>query len=389
MRLVGPARYAIESLLTETPTVTVVRIIADDLTGALDTAAPLVPLAGPIAVLWSQAAAQRRGSFALDTETRDAPPEPAHNPWWRYFAGADLAYKKLDSLLRGRTAEEIAECLLSRLFASAVIAPAFPAQQRITRGGRQYWRKTAAETWQAVECDLLGELPARGVPLRLAASAAALRDRGFFLCDAESETDLAAIVVSGRRLAPPVLWCGSAGLARALATGKEARPPSPLAPPLLMVVGSHHPVTCTQIDRVRREAADVVIDLDPTDLGALAPALSRVVAALDIWRCAALVVALPDGTGREIAAPAYRRTFARAASDLPPPGSLLVTGGATLHQLVQALGARSLLVTGELAPGIPCSTLDGGAWPGMQVVSKSGAFGAPDLLIRLAESAMA
>jgi D-threonate/D-erythronate kinase len=46
------------------------------------------------------------------------------------------------------------------------------------------------------------------------------------------------------------------------------------------------------------------------------------------------------------------------------------------------LGARSLVVTGEPMPGIAVSTLEGGRWPGATVLSKSGAFGAPDLLVR-------
>jgi D-threonate/D-erythronate kinase len=51
------------------------------------------------------------------------------------------------------------------------------------------------------------------------------------------------------------------------------------------------------------------------------------------------------------------------------------------------LGARSLLVTDEPLPGAPRSVLRGGSWNGTVVISKSGAFGDPGLLIRLLESA--
>ena len=54
-----------------------------------------------------------------------------------------------------------------------------------------------------------------------------------------------------------------------------------------------------------------------------------------------------------------------------------------------ALGAEALLVTGELGPGVPCSRIEGGRWAGATVISKSGAFGAPELLISVVESAMA
>ena len=65
-----------------------------------------------------------------------------------------------------------------------------------------------------------------------------------------------------------------------------------------------------------------------------------------------------------------------------------MTGGATLRRLVGVLGARALLVDGEPLPGVPRSALQGGLWDGVVVVSKSGAFGDPLLLIRLVESAM-
>ena len=74
---------------------------------------------------------------------------------------------------------------------------------------------------------------------------------------------------------------------------------------------------------------------------------------------------------------------------MPRPGCLVVTGGETLHGLLQALGASSLLVTGELMPGVPHSRARRAvAGTMLTVISKSGGFGAPDLLIRLAELVM-
>ena len=187
----------------------IVRIVADDLTGALDAAAPLVGVAGPMAVTWDvAAAAAARGSLALDSELRER--EIPAASLLAALRGADLACKKIDSLLRGRTVDEIAACLESGDFASAVIAPAFPAQQRITRGGRQYWRPTAAAAWQPVELDLMAALRGRGLPIRHAPSADEIAGRGFFLCDATTEDDLGAIVRAGRAL-PGTAFVGRHG----------------------------------------------------------------------------------------------------------------------------------------------------------------------------------
>jgi D-threonate/D-erythronate kinase len=361
-----------------------VRIVADDLTGALDTAAPLVPLAGPLPVFWHRGPSLgTSGSFALDTESRDVDAPGA--AWLDAFQGAELAYKKIDSLLRGNTAREVAACLESGRFRSAVIAPAFPAQQRITRGGRQYWRADGALPWQAVACDLEAELRRGGAPLRLAASVEALAGAGVFFCDAASESDLAALVDAGRRLEPPVLWCGSAGLARALADAPEAGALPRLEPPRLLVIGSHHPVTLAQIEALAAHAPEVLVRVP---LGAdVGPAIRAVADALADHGVAALAIALADGTGPAVAGPVFDRILGHAALELAPPRSLVATGGATLHRLVQVLEAEALLVSGEPLPGIARSRLRGGRWPDCEVISKSGAFGDPGLLIRLALSA--
>jgi uncharacterized protein YgbK (DUF1537 family) len=361
--------------------VTIVRIVADDLTGALDAAAPLVGVAGPLPVLWDEdAAAQARGSFALDTESRDR-----EMPAARLLAalrGADLAYKKVDSLLRGRTIDEIAACLEGGAFASAVIAPAFPAQQRITRDGRQYWRPTATAGWQPVEVDLMAALRGRGLRVRHAASADRIAGSGFLLCDAATEDDLGAIVRAGGALPGPLLWLGTAGLARALAGPAAPGGPTPLQAPLLLVIGSHHPVTLGQVAQLTAHApADAIVSIRLDDANPAA-AVERLAAALAAHGRAALVFALPDGTGAEVAGPLFDRVMALATWRLAAPGCLIVTGGATLFRLVRTLEADALLVTGELLPGIALSRLGGGQWPGATVLSKSGAFGAPDLLVR-------
>jgi len=353
-----------------------IRIIADDLTGALDAAAPFAAITGPLPVFWEiPAGRELRGSFALDSETRDG---RRGSDWIEGFQGADLAFKKIDSLLRGRTVDEIVACLESGRFASAVIAPAFPRQQRITRGGRQHWRAGPDDAWQPVERDLMADL-CRRVPISHASAAEAVAGRGFFLCDAVTEADLRAIVDAGRRLAGPLLWVGTAGLARALADPPEATA-TKLPAPLLVVIGSHHPVTLAQVERLAAHAPEAIATIGPAaDVGAATDAVADW---LDARRRAGLVLALPDGTGADVAGPLFDRVLGLATERLPTPASLVVSGGATLFRLARALGADALAVTGEAMPGVARSRLEGGRWPGATVISKSGAFGRPDLLVR-------
>src|SRR5580693_8208031 len=139
-----------------------VRLLADDRTGAIDTAVRFVPLAGPILVRWDLAKAlSSTGSLAFDLGTREL--SDGHSMRLATSAaellrGADLAYLKCDSLLRGSLAQEIAACLTAQHFDHCIIAPAFPAQRRITRNGRQWAAPHETDEWQLVGPDLAAQL---------------------------------------------------------------------------------------------------------------------------------------------------------------------------------------------------------------------------------------
>ena len=144
-----------------------VAILADDLTGALDAAAPFASPGRPVAVLWGDRVPPPEGGFALDSETREIPARRAEAVVARllpYLAGRSIALKKMDSLLRGNTVRELAACWKERVFGSLVVAPAFPAQGRVTRGATQFVRLDGE--WQAVGPNLVSSLQQQGAPAR-------------------------------------------------------------------------------------------------------------------------------------------------------------------------------------------------------------------------------
>lgn len=351
-----------------------IRLIADDLTGALDGAAQFTGLAAAIAVPVSQAVPMT-DAWAIDSATREGDAATAHGrvltlaPHLRPAPGG-IAFLKLDSLLRGHAGAEIAACATALPATPIVIAPAFPFQGRITRQGRQWLRDGDAPIGE----DLATTLRARGHTIALRRPGEPIPP-GISLWDAETEDDLNRIAAAGLAHTTTPLWCGTAGLAGALAHVLDAPPRGApaLPPPLLGLIGSDHPVARAQL-----AAAGALAIPD-----AAQPHLSAIEARLAAG-AAILGFALPEGLARADAASRIAGLLRALATTLPRPGSLVVGGGATFQALCHALGASRLDVVGQIEPGIPASIMRGGAWNGMPVISRSGAFGPPDLLARLA-----
>ncbi len=340
------------------------RLLADDLTGALDTASVFCGACGTVPVLLRPEAVV--GDAAVDLGCRDGPRAAAvaaTEAAAPLLAGAGLAYLKIDSLLRGHWAAMLAALWRGGGFRSCVFAPAFPAQGRLTRGGRQWVTEQGG--------------PPRLLPLDPGAALAAEGAAGIAVRDAASERDLAAIVAAGRALPPPVLWCGTAGLATALA-GVPAPVVASLPGPALGVIGSCHAVSLAQIGHCAAGAglAPLALGGDAAEAAVLQARLRR------DGRCL-VQAAVPAGATAAEAAAHIRACLHAVLPALPPPGTLIAAGGETLRAACEALGVARLKVTGLLVPGVPAARLCGGAWQGVRLLSKSGAFGGPDLLARM------
>ncbi len=352
------------------------RLLADDLTGALDSSAEFTGLFGPVHVVWPEASIPDfKGSLSADSGTRERNRQQAFATVTKLapmLHGASIAFKKIDSLLRGPWVAELDACLQTGYWDACIVAPAFAHQGRRTRGGQQY-ALGADGGWHAVGADIIGQLRAQNIAARLGGIDARLAP-GVTVFDAESEEDLVRVVEIGRRYAGRVLWCGSGGLAGALAAGTEVPTTRRIVAPVLGVFGSDHAATAAQLARCAganvRPTSDGRIDVDE-----VRRRLARGVAFVKLTA--------PEGSSREKAARHFEEQIAALGRALEPPLTLIISGGETLKAQCLATGAHSLKVTGRLEPGVPRSVIEDGAWRGVDVISKSGAFGPPDLWWKL------
>lgn len=349
------------------------RLLADDLTGALDTAVEFVGVCGPLDVSWMETLPPTlSGNLVLDSGTREldkAQVLPIVERLVPMLYDATIAFKKVDSLMRGEWAAELAACLRSGRWSSCIVAPAWLNQGRRTRGGQQF-AKTGDGGWSPVGGNILTQLAAEGIEARQGEPANELPS-GISVFDADSDDDLDRVVALGRRAAGSVLWVGSGGLSRALARGNEVSVSSRLQAPVLGLFGSDQLATVAQL---------AACEPQTITLAEGAPDNAR-----DVEQRLAtdgVVLArfgLPFGLTRADAARRIARELAAITLQLQPPGTLIVAGGETLKALCVSLGARSLKLTGQVMSGLPRSVIQGGRWSGVEVVSKSGSLGTPNL----------
>src|SRR6478609_11664051 len=279
-----------------------VGIIADDLTGACDTALQffgsrtrariLVNLPDSSSSL--PVRQEERGQnaiWAINTSSRHCAPYEAQALTRSALAlcrdryGVDHFYKKIDSTLRGHIAQECLGLLDELKAQCAVIVAAYPAEGRRTVGGYQIVRGVPVERTivardplfpvrqshvptllaQNTRADLVGHVSLSEVlhgagPILVKLKELVGQGRKLVVVDAATNEDLEqiALAIEKARKYAQILPCGSAGLAKALAdlwmeesSEQEEELRLQTQPsPLLMVIGSNTETTRQQLRKL-------------------------------------------------------------------------------------------------------------------------------------------
>jgi len=298
-----------------------------------------------------------------------------------WFTSGSLSFKKVDSLLRGNTFDEVAWLYRQGRFDAAVFAPAFPAQGRITRDDRQWIVRPGGER-EAVASPLRAAFGKSGL------QACAQQGEGVavWIPEVVADDDLDRVVLEGESRNASVMWVGSAGLGNALARRFGLSPRSGMAQPLPVDVGptvvisaSFQPVFREQW-ALLRSARAVRAVAEAGDAAQITEAIGRARAGdHEVWF---------ELSPRETVSPAQAKNLLKTNTEmlvaqLPKPGQLVVVGGDTLLGLCRASGAAGLLAHPSIRPGWGCARLMGGAWDGVPCYSRSGAFGTADDLVAL------
>ena len=339
-------------------------MIADDLTGALDSAAPFrtAGLSALVALDRSaipEALAADPDIIVIDSDTRHRAPAEVRAriaDIWAALAAAQprLVMVKVDSRLKGPIAAIIAVLLDLSGRGRALVCPAAPDQYRIVQGGQVTGKGVSAPISVAVRLE--------GQPADIA--------------DGEDMQDMRALARRLLAAGGALLGVGARGMAQGLAAELAAEAgiaPHPAAPPLqplLLVVGSRDPIALAQVEALLGQPGIVDCPAPGGYVGRRLPEAPVM-----------LVRATDDGALHEPTACA-----ARLAQGVAPlvarhrPATLFLSGGDTAHATLRALGIDLLVPEGEILPGAPiCRPPDSE----MRIVTKSGGFGAADALVAI------
>lgn len=402
-------------------------ILADDLTGAADTAARCRDAGLPTTIFVdSPQQPLRPGALAFTSDSRHLPAEEAarrvHDTAAPLLALKAHWYKKIDSTLRGNIGSEL-DAMLGLLDApAAVVCPAFPAQKRGLRNGYlaapelglaavhlpSLLRKQSRYPVSTFSLEEVrgGQLAAGMRGRRVRAS----RERMVLAVDALTEDDLETVLQAQQEALPDALLCGSAGLAGAFVRGVGLQADLPSAPPardpgtpqsVLVVVGSGSDVAHEQIASLLQATAEPRFGrlhrfeskngrqhLSVSRLAVTRETGAAQVSGLDLARPIWLLQQPRPKPGALLeGAEARQRTDLLAgvsvdASARRPPDLLVLVGGDTAIRILRRLGVQRLSVERELLPGMPLCSAEIDGRPAL-VVIKPGSFGGGGTLLAL------
>ena len=362
-------------------------IIADDLTGAGDAAVQFAQRGWRTFVTWGRNPSEVRGRnpdvIAVTTDSRALSNAEAERLTFDALhdlvhAGADRAFLKIDSTMRGSIPGQIAGALAAwrerHPGARAIVCPAYPRMERTVESGRVLVSGTP------VERTAIGRDPVTPVATSDMSVLVPLSD-SVMIADAASDADLADVagrVVSG---GAGVFGVGSGGLAGAIAESLNVHGPAAARDPakagldvrdylrhdwarkrkqghrarILLLVTSLNPVSRAQMAHLRERFPSVEILASPegrVDSSNIADTLAA----------------------------RFRTAAGRQQWDL-----FGFVGGDGARATLRALDASAIRIIDSVVEGIPFGTISGGPFDGTFMFTKAGGFGREDALVRVVE----
>ncbi len=419
----------------------VVGIIADDLTGANDTALQFHLKGANTQILLSDEIEplniKNTQTWAISTESRNVEPVVAYEKvlkTTKMFVdkiNPDYFYKKIDSTLRGNIAVEVLGILSVLDYDAAIVVPAFPAETRTTVGGYHLMKGVPIERTEMARDpyspifeshvptllksqvlseyqDLIGSLELKTImkgagPILQKINELVREGKKLIVADAVSTVDIEQIALAIRKSENKILPAGTAAFAQALGEFWLADLDSehiiktfPRLPKFI-VSGSATQITANQIEKLENsdEFEDVLVislDLKTVLDGVKDEFVNRIISNLRfdntvVVHTSKLIKEFDGFSEDSLNAELTKANLANVITDflaeltkrvLAEKEAILITlGGETSYKCCSAIGAYQLQLIDEVAPAIALTLDHNAQW----IVTKSGNLGNVNTLI--------
>ncbi|SFG12996.1 four-carbon acid sugar kinase family protein [Oribacterium sp. WCC10] len=387
-------------------------ILADDLTGALDSGVQLTCKGEHVVILTERDAAFPEDNsvdvIVIDTETRHVSKEDASeivkNLVKKAFDhGINRIYKKTDSGLRGNVGAELAAVLEASKSDHLNFIPAYPAVDRKTINGIQYVNgKPLAESIFAkdpinpITVSRIEDLIHLGSDVQVVSGDSEVK-RGIVVYDAETNEDMKKIAEKLDADSDLDITGGCAGFLEVFPVQVTSRKDvdfKGLGKKLLVLSGSVNEITRAQLSFSEKQGAfrlhvplneilqNIWSDDDKESFSEkLKSAQENSLIIIDtLGEFDRKYVNTPDEAAHIIAS-----HMGRLASNIIrkfPERTIMMIGGDTLQGFIRNQGISVLRPIEEIDPGIVIAAYD---YDGKEnyLITKSGAFGSPDQLERI------
>ena len=384
-------------------------IIADDLTGSNDTGVQMRKRGIPVDVILFPENKKTDRSIVLDTESRNLSPDEAYQKVKDLTKKVlenndfDIVYKKVDSTLRGNIAIEIKAICEIYKPSKVVFAPSYPKIGRTTQNKIHRLSGTPLMETEMAE-DPLSPIKTDNIVELLKSEFTEpiihhdnksfnennniLSGGKFHTFDIATSSDilkLANLLINSNE---KILYVGSAGLAEGIFENLYR------APPILSVIGSISEVSLKQMNYAEKNEVQV-IQVNKESIFNEESYVNYVKEITELLENNNDVILTASRTRKD-----YEETiqYAKKEKNLNTVESstfvknclstitkevlkstkisgLFLTGGDTAIAVIEKLGGTGCAIQSEILTGIIHSTLIGGEYHGLNLITKAGAFG--------------
>src|SRR5574344_170523 len=419
----------------------IVGIIADDLTGANDTALQVHLKGAKTQILLNDTTEpldiKGTQTWAIATETRNVDAEGAFEKVVRTSKtfveklNPDHFYKKIDSTIRGNIAVEVLAILGVLDWDAAIVCPAFPAESRVTIGGYHLLKGTPIERTEMARDphrpikeshiptllksqlldeykDLVGTIELRTImkgagPILMEMNKLIHEGKKLIVADAVSTVDIEQIALAINKSEYKILPAGAAALAQCMSEywlsdiqTDEVEKQIPKLPKFI-VSGSATQITANQLDKLDKcedfeNVLMINLDLQPILDGVTDELVERCVSNLNlnnivVVNTSHLIINFDGFSDASLNAQLTKENLSSMITDFlaelakkvtDKKDLILITlGGETSCKCCHAIGADQLQLIDEVAPAIPLCMDFDNHW----IVTKSGNLGNINTLV--------